>query len=239
MPKSKRDKTISLTKTSKKGKLLKEHLVEDVRNWCTKYKHILLLSVQNMRNNKLKDLRSEWNDSRFFFGKNKVMAIALGKTQDKEILKGVHGLSNALIGQCGLLFTNRKIKEALKAIRQYEEIDYARSGFVPKESITLPEGPLTEFPHSIEPHLRQLGMPTALEKGVVTLIKEFTVCKKGETLSPEQARILKLLGKPLAKFKLTPLGVYSTKKGFRKLLSDNTKENVVEQMEIDNDIVTT
>ncbi|XP_015186608.1 PREDICTED: mRNA turnover protein 4 homolog [Polistes dominula] len=239
MPKSKRDKTISLTKTSKKGKLLKEQLVENVRNWCTKYKHILLLSVQNMRNNKLKDLRSEWNDSRFFFAKNKVMAIALGKTKEKEILEGVHVLSNALVGQCGLLFTNRKTKEALKAIRQYEEVDYARSGFVPSETIVLPEGPLSEFPHSIEPHLRQLGMPTALEKGVVTLIKQFTVCKQGEPLTPEQARILKLLGKPLATFKLIPLGIYSTKKGYRKLLyEDDAKENAVEKMEVDDETVT-
>lgn len=72
----------------------------------------------------------------------------------------------------------------------YEEIDYARSGFVAQETITLRKGPMADFPHSIEPHLRQLGMPTALQKGVVTLIKEYTVCKEGQTLTPEQARIL-------------------------------------------------
>lgn len=38
-----------------------------------------------MRNAKLKDLRHEWKDSRFFFGKNKVMAIALGRTKSDEI----------------------------------------------------------------------------------------------------------------------------------------------------------
>lgn len=75
-------------------------------------------------------------------------------------------------------------------MEEYEEADYARSGFVTQETITLPEGPMADFPHSIEPHLRQLGMPTALQKGVVTLIKEYTVCKKGQTLTPEQARIL-------------------------------------------------
>lgn len=37
-----------------------------------------------MRNTKLKDLRHEWKDSRFFFGKNKVMAIALGRTKSDE-----------------------------------------------------------------------------------------------------------------------------------------------------------
>lgn len=38
-----------------------------------------------MRNTKLKDLRNEWKDSRFFFGKNKVMAVALGRTKSDEI----------------------------------------------------------------------------------------------------------------------------------------------------------
>lgn len=38
-----------------------------------------------MRNTKLKDLRNEWKDSRFFFGKNKVMAVALGRTKTDEV----------------------------------------------------------------------------------------------------------------------------------------------------------
>lgn len=75
-------------------------------------------------------------------------------------------------------------------MEEYEEVEYARSGFVTDESITLPEGPMPEFPHSIEPHLRQLGMPTALKKGIVVLLKDYAVCKKGQTLTPEQARIL-------------------------------------------------
>lgn len=38
-----------------------------------------------MRNTKLKDLRNDWKDSRFFFGKNKVMAVALGRTKSDEV----------------------------------------------------------------------------------------------------------------------------------------------------------
>ncbi|KAK2589139.1 hypothetical protein KPH14_001959 [Odynerus spinipes] len=240
MPKSKRDKKISLTKTSKKGKVLKEQILEDIRSCASKYKRVFLISVQNMRNNKLKDLRTEWKDSRFFFGKNKVMAVALGKTPEEEVTEGVHNLANALIGQCGLLFTNRTKKEVLQWMEEYEDMDYARAGFVPTESIVLPEGPMPEFPHSIEPHLRQLGMPTALQKGVVTLVKKHKVCKKKQPLTPEQARILKLLGRPLVTFKLTPLGIYSKKHGYTKLASnDDTKENNIEKMEVDNDTATT
>lgn len=32
-------------------------------------------------------------------------------------------------------------------------------------AVTLDEGPLEQFSHSMEPQLRQLGLPTALKKG--------------------------------------------------------------------------
>lgn len=234
MPKSKRDKKISLTKTSKKGLALKQQIVEDVRSCVEKYSRIFLISVENMRNNKLKELRAEWKDSRFFFGKNKVMALALGRTCENEVAEGLHKLSQALKGQHCLLFTNRSKKNVLDWMNNYEEPDYARSGFITTESVVLPEGPLPSFPHSIEPHLRQLGMPTSLQKGVVTLLKEYTVCKKGQTLTPEQARILKLLGKSLATFKLIPIGFYSKTNGYKSLsVAKTAKENIEETMEVD------
>lgn len=76
--------SVSLTKTKKKGLLLKQKTIEEIRSSLTKYEHIFLFTVNNMRNTKLKDLRHEWKDSRFFFGKNKVMAIALGRTKSDE-----------------------------------------------------------------------------------------------------------------------------------------------------------
>lgn len=44
---------------------------------------------------------------RFFYAKNKVMALALGKDEAAEAHKNVHKISNHLSGQCGLLFTNK------------------------------------------------------------------------------------------------------------------------------------
>jgi len=78
----------------------------------------------------------------------------------------------------------------MKWAEEYEELEYARSGFTTPESIELPEGPLQQFQHSMEPQLRQLGMPTSLQKGVITLIRPYTVCQKDDVLTPEQAQIL-------------------------------------------------
>lgn len=77
------------------------------------YKYLFIFSVANMRNNKLKDIRTAWKHSRykynesevnlmgvcgikliiicesdiphrFFFGKNKVMIVAMGKGETDE-----------------------------------------------------------------------------------------------------------------------------------------------------------
>ncbi|KAL6419996.1 hypothetical protein ACFW04_011020 [Cataglyphis niger] len=225
MPKSKRDKKVSLTKTNKKGLILKQRIVEDVKKCVEDYNRIFLISIQNTRNTKLLDLRTEWKDSRFF---------------STEVADGIHKLANAIKnhsikGQCGLLFTNRSKKQVVEWAQEYEEREYARSGFVTPETVELPEGPLSQFQHSMEPQLRKLGMPTSLQKGVITLIKPFKVCQKDDILTPEQAQILKLLDRPLAVFKLLLLGVYTKKHGFKKLkIPDNTTENDEEEMDVDN-----
>ncbi|CAH4031013.1 unnamed protein product [Pieris brassicae] len=216
MPKSKRDKKISLTKTNKKGLVLKQRIIEEVRNSLSKYENVFVFSVDNMRNTKLKDLRNEWKDSRFFFGKNKVMAVALGRSKSDEAEDQLNLVSKKLKGQCGLLMTNKDVVDVLQWFEDFEDLEYARSGFIATRDVILPQGPLKDFSHTIEPHLRRLGLPTSLEKGVVNLLKEYQVCKKGSPLTPEQASILKLLGIQLANFKVVIKCHWSKGKGFHK-----------------------
>lgn len=221
MPRSKRDKKISLTKTERKGLQWKQQIVEDIRNCVDKYPNIFLFSVQNMRNNLLKELRSEWKkDSRFIFGKNRVMQLGLGKSEAEEKEENLHKLAVRLRGQCGLLFTDRNEDEVIEWSKQYSALEYARSGFIATETIVLPEGPLEDFSHAIEPHLRSLGMPTKLEKGIVKLYKEHTVCTEGKLLTPEQARILKLIAKPMATFSLEIKCSWSRDGGYKSYVDD-------------------
>lgn len=45
-------------------------------------------------------------------------------------------------------------------------MDYARAGNKATFTVSLEPGPLEQFPHSMEPQLRQLGLPTALQRGM-------------------------------------------------------------------------
>ncbi|KAK7119069.1 hypothetical protein R3I94_021047 [Phoxinus phoxinus] len=236
MPKSKRDKKVSLTKTKKKGLESKQHLIEELRKCADIYRYVFVFSVENMRNNRLKDIRTAWKHSRFFFGKNKVMVIALGKGPTDEYKDNLHKLSRFLRGEVGVLFTNKTKDEVQEYFSEFKEIDYARAGSVATMAVTLDEGPLEQFPHSMEPQLRQLGLPTALKKGVVTLIKDFEVCKEGDTLTPEQARILKLFGNEMAEFKLSIKCMWNSESGdFEKLADGDVEETRKEEAEEDSE----
>jgi len=213
MPKSKRNREVALTKTKSKGLEQKTELISQVRKCVDDYKYIYVFEIENSRNNLIKDVREQWKDSRFFFGKNNILELALGKTVEDEQAPGLAGLSEKLRGPRGLLLTNRAKDETTGWFKRHKAVEYARSGFVATESVSLDAGPLSQFPHSIEPHLRQLGLPTSLVKGVVTLVKDHVVCTKGDVLTPEQCRVLKLLENPMASFRLKLKFLWTKKTG--------------------------
>ncbi|GFW02644.1 mRNA turnover protein 4 homolog [Trichonephila clavipes] len=160
----------------------------------------------------------------FCIGKNKIMAKALGLTEEDEFRLNLHKIGQQLKGERGLLFTNQPVEEVVNWFHSYSEGDYARSGNIATEDVILPEGPLKQFPHNLESYLRQLGLPTTLQKGVIHLLSEYVVCQAGDKLSPEAARILKLLGYEMAEFRIKIRSVWSQDGSFVDLDS-KAKEN--------------
>ena len=56
--------TDSLSSTKRKGTEGKASLLQEVRDCCDQYEHVFVFSVENMRNNKLKEVRAHWKTSR-------------------------------------------------------------------------------------------------------------------------------------------------------------------------------
>lgn len=127
--------------------------------------------------------------------------------------------------QRGLLFTSQPTEKVLEFFKEHAESDYLRTGGIALETVELEAGPLSQFSHAIEPQLRQLGMPTELKKGVVTLMQHYTVCKTGDKLTSEQSRILKLLDHKQAQFKLNMIAVWSREDGAFKMLREDFEDN--------------
>lgn len=221
MPKSKRSKVVHLSKVEKKGKELSIRLHSLVREAASSYAHIFVFGVSNMRNNYLKEVRSRFPDSRLFFGKTKVMAKALGTSAEDEHLPGLSGLGRYLEGNVGLFCTNREPGEITDFFESYVKMDYARAGHPSSLTFTVPEGVVCSrggsiaaeedvaVQHSLEPQLRQRGMPTRLVKGKVVLDTPHTICKEEDVLNANQTWLLKIFGIVTAEFRVNVKAYWS------------------------------
>lgn len=102
MPRSQRNQKVSLTQTGKKGRELKQGIVSEVRKCVDEYPNVYVFSFVNLRSKLLKEVRMDFRkDSRFFMGKNKVMILALGKSQQDEYQDNLREVSKRLKGQVG------------------------------------------------------------------------------------------------------------------------------------------
>jgi len=205
MPKSKRAKVVSLTKVKKRPKEKKDDLIEDIRESCEKFSRVFLVSIENERNQFMQEVRKQLRPGKLVCTKNKVMQTALGTSPENECQDNIHKLSQMISGHCALLFTNQSPEEVEKIFAEYRPSDFARSGSNATGTVTLSRGTdaLAALPHSIEAHLRQLGLPTVLKEGQIHLLGEHTVCTAGKELSADAAQVLKLLDIKQANFTLT------------------------------------
>ncbi|KAJ4362559.1 mRNA turnover and ribosome assembly protein [Neocucurbitaria cava] len=222
MPKSKRAKVVHLTKTDKKGKELSQKVFANVQEAADNFQHIFVFSIENMRNTYLKEVRAEFSDSRFFFGKTKVMAKALGQTPAEEHLTNLSKLTEYLTGNVGLFFTNREPSEIIEYFAAYSQTDFARAGVTATHTFTIPAGTVYSrggelpeeddipLPHSVETTVRKWGMPTRLDKGKIVLDAPYTVCEEGKVMNSHQTALLKMFGVAMADFKIDLKAYYST-----------------------------
>lgn len=90
--------TVSLTKTAKKTLDHKKQLVEGIRKSIDEYDYVWLFSVGDMRNDGLQDVRKAWKGTgRLIYGKNKVVAKALGESIETEYKEGLVQLAKVCL----------------------------------------------------------------------------------------------------------------------------------------------
>ena len=189
-----------------------------------RYPTVYLIQYENFRNEKFKELREKMRDScKFCLGSNKVLKVALGNSDAEEYKTNLSDLAADIKGNCGLLFTKLDQDKVEEMVDNFEVMDYARSGAQATEDFALPAGPVLQFgepiAHTLEPTLRKHGMPTKLNKGVVELVADYTVCSEGDTLTPDQAALLRIFGVMMAKFEMHLVGKWEGDK-YNRLLEE-------------------
>lgn len=221
MPRSRRNREVALSKVRKEpSKEKKDSLIEKLHDAVEKYAHGYALRVENERNQFIKDVRKHFSGTgTLFMGKNNVMKLALGNAVENEVADKIHQLSDEISGSCALLFTDQEPAAVQQYFMELNMETFARSGAVATETVVIPQGEM-KFPHSIEAHLRSIGLPTSLKEGKVLCLSNHTVCTAGQAMTTDQAQVLKLLGKRMSEFRMTPTCIWTKADGGSfKLLS--------------------
>lgn len=196
MPRSKKEKVVSLTKVKKKSKDAKSTLIDSIRDAVREADYIYLLALENEKNQLLKNLRIGLRPGKLFCGKNKIMKLALGTMAETECEDNLSVVAKLIEGSCAVLCTKMPPKQVKAAMLEASKPVYAKTGTIASKTVVLAAGTesCARFPHSSEPHLRKLGLPTLLKNGVIHMLGEHKVCTEGEELDGNQASLLKLLG---------------------------------------------
>ena len=206
MPRSKRAKVVPLTATKPKGRSDKEKLVEAIRVALTEFSHVYTFDYANLRTKYLKEMRLERaGDSRMFLGNNRVMALALGRDEEESAAPNLFKLSKYVKGNAGILFTNLPKAVIKKYFHEdFVRDDFARTGNVAPQDVVIPAGalPTEVFPHTMVEQLARLGLPVKLDRGIVTIREDTTICKAGAALTPESSQLLKLFGVMTVQFRV-------------------------------------
>ncbi|KAH6658189.1 ribosomal protein L10 [Truncatella angustata] len=247
MPKSKRNRVVHMTQVSKKTREHKDKLFETIREAVPNYQHVFVISVENMRNTHIQEVRKELNDCRIFLGKTTLMSRALGKTPEEAILENIEKLNPHMSGSVGLLLTNREPAAVLSYLSGVQFADFARAGTVASRGFEIPAGYVMstggEVPaehdvhlgHTIEPELRRLGMPTRMVRGKIVLGEEdgsgdgYTVCKEGDVLDSRQTRLLKLFSVCLSEFAVHVRAYWTAASGEVTVVEPSAGEGAMEE----------
>jgi mRNA turnover protein 4 len=112
MPRSRRQRVVPVSKTKKQTAANKHALVEQIQEALDQYAHVYVFAVHNMRVEKMNRVRERFKaTTRFFMGKNKVMAVALGRTVDAEYKPRLVSVAEHLLGNCALMLSNEPLDD--------------------------------------------------------------------------------------------------------------------------------
>lgn len=224
MPRSKRSKTVVLTKVEKKTHEAKQEIIKQIREAFDVYNAVYVIDSHNMNSSGWQELRTTMKDyARIFMGKNQLMRYALGKTEEESYRGKTWQLGRLLKGMTGLLFTSAPEEKVRTALSSASRPCLARGGDVASKTIVIPQGPLDrdKYSFALEPELRKLGLPTSLQNTVIHVLCDHVLCKEGDVLTSAQARLLKHFGHVLSESSVTIRGVWHKETEDLDVLDEN------------------
>ena len=217
MPRSKRTKLISLTRTKPKTRDAKGRFLLKLKTLLSRYTRVGVVTFANMNSAAQLKLRAHLGSlTKIVFGKKTLFKLAL-KSFREEACESMEMLSDFMSeGQVALIFSNQPVSALKLKLDHFSDIEFAQPGTLSPANVTLDSGDsvFKSLSTSNDDYLRKLGLDVTVENGRLCLVSNFLAARKGSELTSDQCKLLKLLGIKLGRVSLTVRAVYD-KESFR------------------------
>ncbi|MCD6478139.1 MAG: 50S ribosomal protein L10 [Candidatus Aenigmarchaeota archaeon] len=179
--------------------------VEKLRELIDNYSVIGILNMYKMPSPQLQEMKKMLKDrAKIRMSKKVLIKLALEKSRHKDIKK----LEEYMKGQPALILTNMNPFKLFRFLDENKTPAPAKAGDIAQNDIVVHEGSTGLPPGPAIGQLSDVGIISKVQDGKIYIMKDKTIAKEGDVITPELAGVLGLLGIKPMKIGLDLLAVY-------------------------------
>ncbi len=168
----------------------KAQMYQQLQELPKKYKVVALVRMEKVRSSQLLPLRKKFKgEVEILSIKDKVAYKALSSLK----LSGFEKLTEKLVGQCVLMFTNMSPIKLNILLGKNKIMLAARGGDKASIDVVIKAGNTGITPGPILTDFKEAGVATKIDQGTIWITKDSTAAKKGDVISAKLATLLSKL----------------------------------------------
>ncbi len=173
----------------------KKKEVEELAKILKSYPVIALVDVANVPAYPLSKMREKLRGKALLrVSRNTLIELAIRKAAQELGKPELEKLIEYIQGGAGILATEMNPFKLYKLLEESKTPAPAKPGVPVPRDVIIPAGPTSIAPGPLVGEMQALGIPARIEKGKVSIQKDYQVLKAGEVITPQLARILNALG---------------------------------------------
>ncbi|WP_297519820.1 50S ribosomal protein L10 [Thermococcus sp.] len=173
----------------------KKKEVEELTKIIKSYPVIALVDVAGVPAYPLSKMREKLRGKALLrVSRNTLIELAIKRAAEELNNPELEKLIDHIQGGAGILATEMNPFKLYKLLEESKTPAPAKPGAVVPHDVIIPAGPTSLAPGPLVGEMQALGIPARIEKGKVSIQKDYTALKAGEVITDQMARILNALG---------------------------------------------
>jgi large subunit ribosomal protein L10 len=173
----------------------KKKEVEELTKIIKSYPVIALVDVAGVPAYPLSKMREKLRGKALLrVSRNTLIELAIKRAAEELNNPELEKLIDHIQGGAGILATEMNPFKLYKLLEESKTPAPAKPGVPVPHDVVIPAGPTSLAPGPLVGEMQALGIPARIEKGKVSIQKDYTVLKAGEVITDQLARILNALG---------------------------------------------